>query len=196
MKWLNSITLEQPLLDVRLLATVPSPSPAGPEPLPEAEKTSYDKGRRDAEQALGEQLLQQRNEMAELQNGVIKSLKQMFPQMAREMEAALIQLALESVKKVVAGVKIDSKIVEAVVREALTQVQDTTDVSIQLNPEDLALLRKSKSQLLEDLPETGPLRFVPSADVTRGGCIVQTRFGIVDAQRETKLEQIQRAVTI
>jgi flagellar assembly protein FliH len=194
MKWLNSITLEQPLVDVRLV--VAAPAPASPEPLQEAEKTSYEKGRRDAEQTLGEQLLQQRNEMAELQNGVIKSLKQMFPQMAREMEAALIQLALESVKKVVAGVKIDSKIVEAVVREALTQVQDTTDVSIQLNPEDLVLLRKSKSQLLEDLPETGALRFVPSADVTRGGCIVQTRFGIVDAQRETKLEQIQRAVTI
>lgn len=194
MKWLNSITLERPLADVRLLAT--APAPPAPEPLQEAEKASYEKGQRDAEQALGEQLLQQRNEMAELQNGVIKSLKQMFPQMAREMETALVQLALESVKKVVAGVKIDSKIVEAVVREALTQVQDTTEVSIQLNPDDLALLRKNKSPLLEDLPETGSLRFVPSADVTRGGCIVQTRFGIVDAQRETKLEQIQKAVTV
>jgi flagellar assembly protein FliH len=145
---------------------------------------------------LGAQLLQQRNEMAQLQNGVIKSLKQMFPQMAREMEAGLIQLALESVKKVVAGVKIDSKIVENVVREALSQVQDTADISIQLNPEDLVLLRKNKSTLLEDLPETGSLRFVPSAEVTRGGCIVQTRFGVVDAQRETKLEQIQKAVAV
>jgi len=194
MRWLNSITLEQPLADVRLLVT--EPAPAGPEPLQEREKAAYEKGRRDAEQALGEQLLQQRNEMAELQNGVIKSLKQLFPQMAREMEAALIQLALESVKRVVAGVKIDSKIVEAVVREALSQVQDTAEVSIQLNPEDLALLRKNKSPLLEDLPETGSLRFVPSAEVTRGGCIVQTRFGVVDAQRETKLEQIQKAVTV
>jgi flagellar assembly protein FliH len=194
MKWLNSIMLEQSLVDVRLLEA--APAPPAPEPLPEQEKTAYEKGRRDAEQALGAQLLQQRNEIAELQNGMIKSLKQMFPQMAREMETALVQLALESVKKVVAGVKIDAKIVEAVVREALTQVQDTAEVSIQLNPEDLALLRKNKSPLMEDLPETGSLRFVPSADVTRGGCIVQTRFGIVDAQRETKLEQIQKAVTV
>jgi flagellar assembly protein FliH len=194
MKWLNSIALDQPLADVRLLVT--APAPAGPEPLQEQEQAAYERGRRDAEQALSQQLLQQRNEMAELQNGVIISLKQMFPQMAREMEAALIQLALESVKKVVAGVKIDSKIVETVVREALSQVQDTVEVSIQLNPEDLALLRKNKSPLLEDLPETGALRFVPSAEVTRGGCIVQTRFGVVDAQRETKLEQIQKAVTV
>jgi flagellar assembly protein FliH len=196
MRWLNSIALDQPLLDVRLLATAPAPLPAAPEPLQEQEQAAYERGRRDAEQSLSTQLLQQRNEMAELQNGVIKSLKQMFPQMAREMEAALIQLALESVKKVVAGVKIDSKIVETVVREALSQVQDTAEVSIQLNPEDLALLRKNKSPLLEDLPETGSLRFLPSAEVTRGGCVVQTRFGVVDAQRETKLEQIQKAVTV
>ena len=196
MKWLNSIALDQPLLDVRLVVTAPAATPAGPEPVQEQEKAAYERGRRDVEQALSAQLLQQRNEMAELQNGVIKSLKQVFPQMAREMEAALIQLAFESVKKVVAGVKIDSKIVETVVREALSQVQDTAEVSIKLNPEDLALLRKNKSPLLEDLPETGSLRFVPSAEVTRGGCIVQTRFGVVDAQRETKLEQIQKAVTV
>jgi flagellar biosynthesis/type III secretory pathway protein FliH len=48
---------------------------------------------------LGEQLLQQRNEMFELQNGVLNSLKQMLPQMAQEMESALIQLALASAKK-------------------------------------------------------------------------------------------------
>jgi flagellar assembly protein FliH len=76
----------------------------------------------------------------------------------------------------------------------LGQVQDTTEVSIRLNPDDLALLQKSKSPLLEDIPGTGQLRFVPSAEVTRGGCIVQTRFGIVDAQQETKLEQIRKAV--
>jgi flagellar assembly protein FliH len=192
MKWSNSITLEQPLADVRLVAKAPVPS--GQDELQEREKAAYEQGRRDAERMLGEQLLQQRNEMAELQKGVVQSLKQTFPQMAREMESALIQLALESAKKVVAGVKIDAKTVEAVVREALGQVQDTAEVSVQLNPDDIALLQKSKSPLLEDIPGTGQLRFVPSADITRGGCIVQTRFGIVDAQQETKMEQIRKVV--
>lgn len=76
----------------------------------------------------------------------------------------------------------------------MTQVQDTSDVSIRLHAEDLALLRKHKSPLLEGLPETGPLRFVASEDVSRGGCIVQTRFGLIDAQRETKLELLRKAV--
>jgi len=192
MKWSNSITLDHSPADVRLVPKAPAHDAESD--LREREKAAYDQGRRDAEQALGEQLLQQRNEMAQLQNGIVNSIKQMFPQMAREMESALIELALESAKRVVAGVKIDSKAVEAVVREALSQVQDTAEVSVQVNPADLALLQKSKSPLLEELPGTGRLRFVPLAEVTRGGCIVQTRFGVVDAQRETKLEQLQKAV--
>jgi hypothetical protein len=30
------------------------------------------------------------------------------------------------------------------------------------------------------------------ADFPRGGCLVQTRFGTVDARRETKLDLLQR----
>jgi flagellar assembly protein FliH len=84
--------------------------------------------------------------------------------------------------------------VEAVVREALKQVEDTAEIVIQLHPDDLALLRKHESPLLNGLPETGPLRFAGSPEVTRGGCIVQTRFGMIDARRETKLEQLRKTL--
>jgi flagellar assembly protein FliH len=194
MKWSNSISLHQPLQDVRLLTKAPMLD--WQEHLREREKAAYEQGRRDGEQALSEQLLKQRNEMFELQNGIIDSLKQMLPKMVLETESALIQLALEAAKKMVAGLKINEKTVEAVVREALKQVQDMSEISIRLHPEDLALLRQHQSPLLEGLPETGPLRFVASTEVTRGGCIVQTRFGLVDAQRETKLEQLRKAVNL
>src|ERR1700677_5384861 len=156
MKWSNSISLHQPLQDVRLLTKAPLQD--WQEHLRDREKTAYEQGRRDGEQSLGEQLLKQRNEMFELQNGVINSLKQMLPKMVLETESALIQLALEAAKKMVAGMKINEKTVEAVVREALKQVQDMSEISIRLHPEDLALLREHQSPLLEGLPETGPRR--------------------------------------
>jgi flagellar biosynthesis/type III secretory pathway protein FliH len=192
MKWSNSISLQQPLQDVRLITKAPVLD--WQEHLREREKAAYDQGRRDGEQSLSEQLIKQRNEMVELQNGVIHSLKQMLPKMAVETESALIQLALEAAKKLMAGLEISVQAVEAVVREALKQVQDMSEISVRLHPEDLALLRQHQSPLLEGLPETGPLKFAGSAEVTRGGCIIQTRFGLVDALRETKLEQLRKAV--
>ena len=71
MKWSNTITLQQPLLDVRLLTKAPVLD--WQDHLRDSERTAHEQGRREGERALGEQLLQQRNEMAELQNGVINS---------------------------------------------------------------------------------------------------------------------------
>jgi flagellar assembly protein FliH len=192
MKWSDSITLSRDLRDVRLLTKAPSQD--WEEHLREREEAAYQNGRRDGERALGEQLLQQRNEMVELQNGVVNSLQRTLPQMIRETETTLINLALESAQKIVAGMPVDAAMVEAVVREALKQVEDTAEIIIQLHPEDLALLRKNESPLLKGLPDTGPLRFVGASEVTRGGCIVQTRFGLLDARRETKLEQLRKTL--
>jgi hypothetical protein len=58
MKWSNSITLQQPLAEVRLLTKAPVQD--WQEHLREREKTAYEQGRRDAEHSLSEQLMQQR----------------------------------------------------------------------------------------------------------------------------------------
>ena len=106
MKWSDSITLTQTLRDVRLLTKAPSQDWEAH--LREREEAAYENGRRDGERALSEQLLQQRNEMVELQNGVVNSLQRTLPQMIQETETTLINLALESAQKIVAGLPIDS----------------------------------------------------------------------------------------
>jgi flagellar assembly protein FliH len=118
------------------------------------------------------------------------------PQVVQEGETALINLALETAKKMIAGLPVNAEMVEAVVREALQQVEDTAEIIIQLHPDDLALLRQHNAPVLAGLPETGPLRFTGSPEVTRGGCIVQTRFGLVDARRETKIKQLRQTLAL
>ncbi len=106
----------------------------------------------------------------------------------------MIRLALEAAQKVVAGLPINAELVEAVVREALQQVKDTAEVSVNLHPQDLELLRQTKSSVLETSPDFGSLKFIASSEVTRGGCLVQTRFGIIDARREVKFEQLAQSL--
>ena len=193
MKWSDSIPFHHPLRSVRLLTQAPMQD--WQEHLQEREQSAYERGRRDGEHTLREQLLQQRNETVELQKGILDSLRRIVPQVIQEAETALANLALEAAQKMIAGLPVSAEMVEAVIRESLRQVEDTAEIIIQLHPEDLTLLRQHNAPILNGLPETGPLRFVGSADVTRGGCIVQTRFGLVDARRETKLEQLRQALT-
>ena len=192
MKWSDSIPFSRPLRGVRPLTQAPMQD--WQEHLRECEQAAYDRGRREGEQALNGQLLQQRNETVELQKGILDSLRRVVPQVVQETETAMISLALEAAQKFVAGLPVSAELIEAVIRESLRQVEDTAEIVIQLHPDDLALLRQHNSPVLEGLPETGPLRFAGSAEVTRGGCIVQTRFGLVDARRETKMEQLRQAL--
>ncbi len=192
MKWSDSIPFSRPLRGVRPLTAAPMQD--WQEHLRECEQAAYDRGRREGEQALNEQLLQQRNETVELQKGILDSLRRVVPQVVQEAETAMMSLALEAAKKFVAGQPVSAELIEAVVRESLRQVEDTAEIVIQLHPDDLALLRQHNSPVLEGLPETGPLRFAGLTEVTRGGCIVQTRFGLVDARRETKMEQLRQAL--
>ena len=130
----------------------------------------------------------------ELQRGILNSLSRALPQVAHEAETALIDVALEAAKKIVAGMPVDAALVESVVREALRQAEDTAEIVIQLHPDDLALLHQHQAKILDGLPETGPLRFAQSAEIGRGGCLIQTRFGMIDARRETKIEQLRQSL--
>ena len=193
MKWADTILFDEPLRDVCLLTSPPAQD--WHTFLREREQAAFENGRRDGERQLNEQLIHQRNEVIELQRGIFQSLQNTLPQITHAAESAVIEIALEAAKKIVAGIPIDAALVEATVREALRQAEDTAEINIQLHPDDLALLRQHQSPILEGLPETGPLKFSSSPEVTRGGCVIQTRFGLVDARRETKIEQVRQSLT-
>lgn len=193
MKSPEPIRFSEPLCDVRLLAGAPAQD--WQQFLREREQAAFENGRRSGESALNEQLLRQRNETVELQRGILASLQAALPKVAHEAESALIDLALESAQKIVAGLPIDAVLVEHTVREALSQAQDTAEILVQVHPDDLALLRQHQAPVLNGLPESGPLRFAPTSDVGRGGCVIQTRFGLIDARRETKIEQLRQSLS-
>ncbi len=193
MKWADTILFDRPLRDVCLLTGAPGQD--WQTFLRERERAAHENGRREGERALSEQLMHQRNEMIEMQRGILESLQRALPQIVRETETSVIEIALEVAKKIVAGMPVDAAMVEATVREALRQVEDTAEIIIQLHPDDLALLRQHQSPILAGTPEAGQLRFTQSPDVSRGGCIVQTRFGVIDARRETKIEQLRQSLS-
>jgi flagellar assembly protein FliH len=192
MKSYKAITFTAPIRDVCLTATASRFEIE--QHRQAAETAAYERGRRDGEKALGEQLLQQRAEILELHQGVVQSLRNAIPQLIQQTEETLIGLTLEAAQKIVADIPISTKLVEAVVREATGQLEDHTEITVLLHPEDLALLRKHQSPILSETSETRRPQFNSSSEITRGGCMIQTRFGLLDARRETKIEQLRKSL--
>ena len=187
--WSETVALSLPLRDARLNG---AGAPTSAEDLREAELSArYQRGLADGEKALTEKLIQQRAELHELAQGLLESLRQAVPQVVRQSEDAMVSLALAVSQKLVAGLPISPAMVEASVRDALAQVEGAARFTVRLNRADLELLQKAGSPLLT--PAAGQdFRFLVSPDVSRGGCLVETNFGTVDARRETKLDLLKR----
>jgi len=83
---------------------------------------------------------------------------------------------------------------EATVRDALAQIEGTAQFTVRLHPADLELLKTAGSSLFTGMDELSEFRFLSSPEVARGGCLVQTRFGTVDARRETKFDLVKRSL--
>jgi flagellar assembly protein FliH len=187
----KTIQLPVPLRDVRVRRVL-SCAAAREAETEERVRAAYERGRHEGEQALSEFLVQQRQETRQLFEGVLQSLRDAVPQLVRDVEPALVLLALEVARKLVADLPLSAEMVESAVREALTQIEPDAEVTILLHHEDLELLGRLNSTLLN--PATGGQqpRFQAAAEVTRGGCLVRTRFGTVDARRETKFDLLKR----
>lgn len=159
-----------------------------------AEQVAEERGRHAAERFLGDQMVQQRASLLELQNGVLQSLRNLLPQVAAETEGALIELACSVARKLVEDVPLTAETIAAAVREALAQADQSAVCCVQLHPEDLRLLQSMNAPLLLTEMGGGRVQFESGAMVSRGGCLVQTTFGLLDARRETKAALLESSL--
>ena len=193
MTWRNSISFPAPLRNVTRCPVAGSREWG--QRSREREQTAHERGVAVGAAAHAEEISRLRSEFDVLQQGVLSALRQAVSQVIRESENALIAIAIETARRLVAGLPVSAEMVESAVREALTQAEDSGAFVIELHPEDLALLQQVKSPLLDERSGGERLQLQASSEVTRGGCLVRTRFGCVDARRETKLEQIRKALS-
>ncbi len=161
---------------------------------PCAAKAEYERGLKDGEARAREALARDWEEIKQLKHGVLARMETAWTKALRESESGLISLALEIARRIVGGIEISSETVAAVVREALNDVEGDSAAQVELNPEDLALLQRAEPGWLTASEAAGRLTLRASAEVTRGGCIVRTKFGILDARRETKLEIVRQTL--
>jgi len=174
------------------VAAMPAARNSQDAPLRASWQAGYDQGRIDGEKSLSEQLLKQRSELHELMRGTLDSLRQAIPQVIRDTENMMVTLALEVARKLVSDMPVSVPMVEAAVRDALGHVESSSQITVRLHPADLELLQNAGSPLLASAESPNDFRFLSSTEVSRGGCLLETRFGTVDNRRETKFDLLKK----
>ncbi|MFN3428790.1 MAG: FliH/SctL family protein [Candidatus Sericytochromatia bacterium] len=73
---------------------------------------------------------------------------------------------------------------------ALKRINDKTAVRLRVHPDDQALVMKAKGPLMLGVDNLTSLEIVADPGVGLGGCVVETRTGIVDARVATQLSEV------
>jgi flagellar assembly protein FliH len=153
----------------------------------------YLEGYQAGQKALSEQLVEQRKQLIEIQTGLLRSIQAALPSVVAECEKSIVLLAIESARKVVESIPINSEMMECVVKKALAELQDTAEYEVLLHPEDLALLESVSSGLLPRA-DNSKVRFRVDGSVSRGGCVIKTGHGAITALRERMFQRLETAV--
>jgi flagellar assembly protein FliH len=171
-------------------------------PVQDAEQQAYCRGFGDGERKgyeLGEQagLESAMQKLESLLTGghkLLGELGDLHRQACRDVEADLVQLALAVARKIVdREVSLGPETVARIIRQALNRVEHAGRITIKLNPADLELLADIKPQLLSGLPEADRAAFEADEGIARGGCLIATDGGEVDARIERQFQVVEEA---
>jgi flagellar assembly protein FliH len=108
----------------------------------------------------------------------------------QETEREMVQLALTLARRVVhREVTLDPELAAALAHVALERLGATTPATIRLNPEDYTVVAQDSARW------TGQtVTVVPDPSISRGGCLVDSAFGSVDATIERQFDELSRAL--
>ena len=144
----------------------------------------------DTARGFGErQLVEFRDEVQTLQDGLFVGLSEIEGALLGQLRTALPDLALELARRLLAGFEPPSELLEKICVEALEQLYpERDDLELCVSPRDAALLAKLTPGLETRYPN---LKIRADGALLPGDCQVRSRFGITDARQSAKLAALQ-----
>jgi flagellar assembly protein FliH len=140
----------------------------------------------------------QKKEAASLLEALAAMMKK-IPQIERDIieksEEQIIKLAIAVAEKII-GQEITTRkeIIIDVLRSALRNVSETEGMKIRLNPLDFRYMMEVKKDFLQSFDGVRNVVFEEDSSIRRGGAVIETMFGEVDARLESQLKEIKTAL--
>jgi flagellar biosynthesis/type III secretory pathway protein FliH len=111
----------------------------------------------------------------------------------RFFEHDLVKLALRISEKIIGEqLRVEPSSVNQIVAKALGAVRHQREIYLRVNPEDFELIREHKYLLLEQLSRAQDIDIRPDGEVEKGGCLIESETGTIEATLEKQLKAIEK----
>jgi flagellar assembly protein FliH len=153
------------------------------------ERDAFAKGYAQGERAGSEAAATRADGMLRRLAQTVEELASVRGEIIRRTERQTIQLVLAISERIVhREISLDRTLLLGMARAALDRLGEYGSATIRLHPDDFNAIC-SKTNI-----ESGPVQIVADPVVTRGGCLVQSDFGFMDAGPDAQFRELARSL--
>ncbi|HEY6235072.1 MAG TPA: FliH/SctL family protein, partial [Candidatus Elarobacter sp.] len=136
------------------------------------------------------------DDMLVTMRGLLEMAKIERHKLIEEAEPELVRLALGIAERVLhQQVALDRGVVVEMAKTAIARLIERDTVTVRVNPADLERMREHRDDLMA-LGDIRNLRLLEDKRVDRGGVIVETDAGTIDARVRTQLDEARKILHI
>lgn len=155
-------------------------------------RNSYQKGYEEGSQKERKKVV----EMMAILEKIVKDLQVKKEAMLNEMKGKIVEIAIATAKKIIKKeIEEDSETVVRVVKEALKQIKQAQKITIKVNPQDWMKLKEVQPELLSSSLGEASVYIEKDEAIARGGSLLETDKGIIDARIEQQIEEVNKALS-
>ncbi|WNY62755.1 flagellar assembly protein FliH [Borreliella carolinensis] len=119
---------------------------------------------------------------------LIAERKGILESSSAQIVSLVMQIAIKVIKRITDSQK---DIVLENVNEVLKRVKDKTQITIRVNLDDLDIVRHKKNDFISRFDVIENLEIIEDPNIGKGGCIIETNFGEIDARISSQLDKIE-----
>jgi type III secretion protein L len=110
-------------------------------------------------------------------------------------EKDVLELALKMAAKIIGrDIEREPEVVAEICATAIEAARGSKAMVLKVHPEDGKVLREKRPRLMELIGRAVDIAIRDDAEVERGGCVIQTEFGVIDGQIRTQFEMLRNVL--
>lgn len=161
----------------------------------EIKKNAWDEGYKTGQETGFDTGKEEVSRLIDRSHKILEGVMNRREEILNETEQQIVELVLLMTRKVVKIMSDNQKqVVMANVLQALKKVKGRGEVTIRVNLEDAKLTTAHISDFIKAVENIKGITVVEDSSVDKGGCIVETDFGAIDARISSQLTELETKI--
>lgn len=143
---------------------------------------------------IKERVYREAEEKAKLEaSKLLLQLNRYKEEVIKESKEEIIELGIKVAKKIIEeSIKLNPQLIQNIYREVLSQVKHATTIILKVNPKDIESIELNAPQFLSLIEKSYNVVFQRDESIERGGCILESSLGSIDARISIRLEKLKK----